>query len=79
MSVAVALKELGPEAKTALPVLIKRIDCRDRNVKWRVIIAIGSIGGPEARKAVPQLKEQLQSPDPQVRRATTEALRNLGL
>ena len=78
-SAAHALMKLGPEAKAALPVLIKRIDCRSRDVQWRVIKAIGSIGGPEARKAVPKLKEQLKSPDPQVRRVTTEALRNLGL
>ncbi len=79
MSAATALMKLGPEAKPALPVLIKRIDCRSRDVQWRVIMAIGGIGGPEARKAVPKLEEQLKSPDPQVRRVTTEALRRLGL
>jgi len=78
VSAAIALLKLGPEAKPALPVLIKRIDCRNRGVQLRVIIAIGSIGGPEARKAVPKLKEQLKSPDAQVRRVTTEALRRLG-
>jgi len=78
VSAATALMKLGPEAKPALPVLIKRIDS-SRYVQCRVIKAIGSIGGPEARKAVPKLKEQLKSPDPRVRRATTEALRNLGL
>jgi len=79
VSAADALVKLGPEAKPALPVLIKRIDSRSRDVQWRVIMAIGRIGGPEARKAVPKLKEQLKSPDPLVRRVTTEALRNLGL
>ncbi|MFC1806509.1 HEAT repeat domain-containing protein [Planctomycetota bacterium] len=79
VSAATALMKLGPEAKPALPVLTKRIDCRSHDVQRRVIMAIGIIGGPEARKAVPKLKEQLKSPDPLVRRVTTEALRNLGL
>ena len=78
MSAATALMKLGPEAKPALPVLIKRIDCRNLGVQRIVIMVIGSIGGPEARKAVPKLKEQLKSPDPKVRRVTTEALRRLG-
>ena len=78
VSAATALLKLGPEAKPALPVLIERIDCRSRGVQLRVIMAIGIIRGPEARKAVPKLKEQLKSPDAQVRRVTTEALRRLG-
>lgn len=77
VSAATALLKLGPEAKPALPVLIKRIDCPSRGVQLRVIITIGMIRGPEASKAVPKLKEQLKSPDAQVRRVTTEALRNL--
>jgi len=78
VSAATALMKLGPEAKPALPVLIKRIDCQSLGVQRIVIMVIGSIGGPEARKAVPKLKEQLKSPDPKVRRVTTEALRRLG-
>ena len=72
------MMKLGPEAKPALPVLIKRIDCQNIGVQRIVIMVIGSIGGPEARKAVPKLKEQLKSPDSHVRAMTTQTLRKLG-
>jgi len=75
---AIALGKVGPEAKTALPVLIKRIDGGNRYTQCAVILAIGNIGGPEARKAIPKLKEQLKSPDKRVQWAAKKALQQLG-
>jgi HEAT repeat protein len=76
---AIALGKLGPEAKPALPVLIGRIDDDNRHTQREVILAIGNIGGPEARKAVPKIKEQLKHPHMSVQWAAKKALRNLGL
>ena len=75
---AIALGKLGPGAQPALPVLIERIDDGNRYTQREVILAIGNIGGPEARKAVPKIKEQLKNPDKRVQWAVKKALRNLG-
>lgn len=75
---AIALGKLGPEAKPALPVLIKRIDDGNRYTQREVILAIGNIGGPEARKAVPKIKAQLNNPERGVQGAAKKALQDLG-
>ena len=75
---AIALGKLGPEAKPALPVLIRRLDNGNRHELAWFITAIGKIGGPEARKAVPKIKAQLNNPERGVQGAAKKALQDLG-
>ena len=76
--VAIALGKAGPGAQPALPVLIERIDDGNRDMQGAVILAIGSIGGPEARKAIPKIKEKLKKSHPRVQWAAKKALQDLG-
>jgi hypothetical protein len=55
------LRELGPEAKAALPVLISLLDCE--KLRGTVLPALGSIG-LAAKPAVPKVKELLEEPCP---------------
>jgi HEAT repeat protein len=81
-----ALGEMGPDAKPALPVLLKLL--QDRSIPlsgkyWgpphraAVIHAIGGIG-PEARTAVPLLLDCLKTKDYAVRMEVAMAVANMG-
>ena len=59
LSAALALGEIGPEAKTAVPALTELLKDKDSNVQWAAARALGKIG-PEAKMATPALTELLK-------------------
>jgi HEAT repeat protein len=74
MSVANALKKLGPEAEKAIPALVATLNDRDIGVSGFAGQALRAIGG----KAVPSLIEALQSDNYEVRWSAVEILGDIG-
>jgi HEAT repeat protein len=70
---ALALGKIGPEAKTAVPVLTELL--KDEWVRKTAALALGEIG-LEARTAVPALTELLKKE--WVRQTAASALGNIG-
>ena len=72
-----ALTHLGPEAKRAIPDLIKLLDDREPLVRWSAATTLGEFG-PASRGAAPAL-ERLAAKDPEavVRDAAGWALKQL--
>ena len=70
--VAEALGRLGPEAKAAVPELVKRIADADEGTRVAAIEALGEIGG--ADDSVPAIEQALKDPDHFVRVKAVEAL-----
>ncbi len=73
MRAVVALREMGPSAKGAVPALIARLSDPDGHISLHSAIALGNIG-PDARSAVPDLEPFLQSKSHTVRVYTANAL-----
>ncbi len=74
---AQALGRIGPEAKAAVPALIKALVDDPRNtVRSHAAQALGQIG-PEAKAAVPALIEALKDENENVRNAADGALRKI--
>ena len=57
---AIALGDIGPEAKKAVPALIEALKDEDENVRGNAAIALGKIG-PDAKDSVPALIEALKN------------------
>ena len=58
---AEALERLGPDARDAVPALAEAIDLRKPKLADRAVHALGSIGGPEAVKALASRFDALPS------------------
>jgi HEAT repeat protein len=70
---AVALDELGPAAKAAVPALIAAL--KDEKVRFNAVVALSKIG-PDAKAAVIPLSKLLKDPDLNINAAI--ALREMG-
>jgi HEAT repeat protein len=66
IEIAVALGQIGPEARPAIPALIALVK-KQPHTQLAAILALGQIGGTEARAAIPILKQLLRSQDELVR------------
>src|SRR5208283_1035516 len=86
---AIALQELGPAAREAVPALIDALSDTEEMVREWAANALGGIGpgareaalgkiGPEARDAVPALIEALKAPDTVIRGNAANALAEIG-
>jgi HEAT repeat protein len=72
-----ALADLGPQAKSAVPVLINAL--KDREVRVQAAEALGAIG-PDAKEAIPALKtasELKGGRNRDIRQAATKALKQI--
>jgi HEAT repeat protein len=68
---AMALQQIGRDARTAVPALIARLRDDDWNVRQHAAKALGAIG-PEAAAAIPALEKAAK--DEYLRSAANEAL-----
>jgi HEAT repeat protein len=69
----VALREMGPPARAAVPALIARLSDPNGTVRLHSAIALGNIG-PDARRALPALEPSLKSQSYTVRVYTAHAV-----
>jgi HEAT repeat protein len=67
------LKTMGPEAKEAVPVLIKALQDEDGNVRWVAADCLGRMG-VSAKDAIESLNHSQTDKDPRVQRAAIRAL-----
>ena len=74
-----ALSEYGPEAKAAVPTLVRLAgeDELNSEIRWNAVRTLGKIGA-EAVEAIPALVEQLQNSIPSIREHAAEALGDIG-
>lgn len=68
---------LGPEGSAFTTNIIKALDDSDRFVRWTAIRTLVEIGSPSTAEALPKLKNLLQDPDGDVRKAASLALSKL--
>jgi len=72
-----SLRFIGPNAKEAVPALVKGLSSTDAYVRVSAVSPLGRIG-PEARAAVPALVKALEDSDADVRRLAAWALGEIG-
>jgi HEAT repeat protein len=77
MDATAALGDIGPEAKAAIPALIKALGDQDVHVRILAANTLGDIGS-EANEAVPALIKAPGDPEVLVRRHTAGALSRIG-
>jgi hypothetical protein len=65
---------LGPLAAPAGKALARALEDSDRFVRWSAARALGHLGPEAVGEAIPRLQNLLADPDPDVRRAATNAL-----
>jgi len=70
-------RDIGPEAKVAVPALIEALKDHDPAVRRNAAWALGDIG-PEAKAAIPTLIELLKDHDQRVHRDAAAALGMIG-
>ena len=70
---ALALSQMGPAAKLAVPHLVALLKDPDKDVRGAAVSALGRIGS-EAKAAVPHLIELLKDPGQGVRWAAARVL-----
>ena len=68
---------LGPEGSAFSSNIIKALDDPDRFVRWTAVRTLGEIGSAAPADALPKLKDLLQDPDGDVRKAASIALSKL--
>lgn len=73
----VALANLGPGARSAVPALVRLLKDRDDNLRHLASLALDKIG-KLSRDEVPFLRDALQDADANVRRYATSAVGKLG-
>src|SRR5205823_4227922 len=74
---ALALGEIGPAARPAIPSLIKALRAdKDYRVRFHAAEALGRMG-PEAKVAIPALREALKDDRPEVSNAAAETLKKI--
>ena len=71
------LRDLGPAAVDAVPVLIDGVRSGDLSIQQQAVWALGAIG-PEAEEAVPALMGLLDAEDALLRKDAVEALKVIG-
>jgi HEAT repeat protein len=72
-----ALGNIGPEARKAIPDIIPLLDDREFLVRWAAAGALGQLG-PPAKDALPTLKKlAAEDPDPGVRDAADNAVKEI--
>jgi HEAT repeat protein len=80
VSVLEEVCHIGPPAKSAVPALVGLLDYPATH--WQahrtILEALGNIGSPAARAALPALEKSLQDEEVRVRRAAAVALAGLG-
>ena len=76
--VAQALAGIGPDAKPAVPVLVKALQDKNDSVRLEVVRALAAIG-PEAEPAVSLLTEMIQEKNERMRAEVAKALGQIGL
>jgi len=74
---ALALGEVGPEAKAAVPALAEALRDPEWVVRRQAAVALGRLG-PDARPAVPALQRLTHDANSLVRKAAVEALQKVG-
>ncbi|MBD3165264.1 hypothetical protein GF324_01580 [bacterium] len=72
-----AINALTQAGETIVPRMRQLLNSKDVFIQFGAARIIGDIGGPEARKAIPKLRELQQHEDSLVRKGAEEALRNL--
>lgn len=78
VAAARALSRFGPEARSAVPALLKLMkEGEESQVRWNAVRTLGKIG-PGAREAVPELIAALKDRDDHVREHAAEALGDIG-
>lgn len=77
VAAANSLGNLGPPAKSAVPILVATLDQGDRDLLKASIQTLGKIG-PEASAAVPSLRKALDRAEPDIRYAAAKALGDIG-
>jgi HEAT repeat protein len=77
VAAAAALWRIGRHREAALRTLTQALrDKEYRDSRYQLVWTLGSLG-PEARAAVPALREALDDPDSLVRRSAAEALKKI--
>jgi len=71
------LRWIGPEAKAAVPALVKTLEDSDTNVRWSAAEALGHIG-PVTDEVMPALVKTLRDTNPNVRWFAAWALGEIG-
>ncbi len=72
------IKNLGPEAKPAIPTLIQCLEDKDSTIRSGAAVALGTIGS-DAKTAIPVLITKLKDKDRFVRGASAKALAGIGV
>jgi HEAT repeat protein len=67
---------MGPEGKSAIPVLTDLLQDKEVRIRLAAARALGSMG-PEAKAAIPVLTELLRDKDEGVRQNAADALKRL--
>ena len=78
VAAAAALEHYGKAAATALPDLIRALGASDAEMRVAVIRALGAIGVPDARQAIPALTAAVGDPEPRVQEAAAQVLGDFG-
>ena len=78
VSAVEALGDIGPDARAALPALIRTLrECEDEDLRDAVVRTLGSIG-PATDEVIPALIEAAKSTDEDVRNSAVDALGYIG-
>jgi HEAT repeat protein len=77
ISTAVSIGAIGPDAKSAIPSLLRGLTSTNERVRYSAIFALGEIHG-EPETVVPELVKFLHDSNPSVSKSAVEALGKYG-